>query len=230
MPKGINPDDVVKAALKLLNANKSKVSGVVDDAVGAGKGLAAAAAKAVKGSGPKPPKPKMPKNPPKSGRGAAAADDKYLRSKGKELLKEEKTIGTGNMGEDDLAILKLYKDGALSNKTPKNPPKSGRGKNPPAAGAVAPAPKGPKPKSPKSGSADAAERAAIKENKSAANRAAHAQQREAYNKMKSIEREERKAQNRANWAKTLEEKYGGNVVAAAKGTSKASKRNKKGAK
>jgi hypothetical protein len=35
MPKGINPDDVVKAALKLLNANKSKVSGVVDDAVGA---------------------------------------------------------------------------------------------------------------------------------------------------------------------------------------------------
>ena len=46
--------------------------------------------------------------------------------------------------------------------------------------------------------------------------------------MKSIEREERKATNRENWAKTLEEKYGGNVVAAAKGTSKVSKRNKKG--
>ena len=74
------------------------------------------------------------------------------------------------------------------------------------------------------------ERAAAKEAKSEANRAAHAQQREAYNKMKAIEREERKAANRANWAKTLEEKYGGNVSAAAKGTSKASKRNKKDAK
>ena len=180
MPKGINPDDVVKAALKLLNANKSKVTGLVDDAAnvvddvaGAGKGLAAAAAKALKGS--KSPKPKAPT-------------------------------------------------------APKNPPKSGRGKNPPAAGAVAPAPKGPKPKSPKSGSADRMERAAIKEAKSEANRTAHAQQREAYNKMKAIEREERKASNRANWAKTLEEKYGGNVSAAAKGTSKASKRNKKDAK
>jgi hypothetical protein len=216
MPKGINPDDVVKAALKLLNANKSKVSGVVDDAVGAGKGLAEAAAKALKGSSPKPPKPKMPKNPPKSNRAVMAADDKYLRSEGKKLLKEEKTIGTANMSEDELAILKIYKNG--------------RSKNPPAAGAVAPAPKGPKPKSPKSGSADAAERAAIKEAKSEANSAAWAKQREAYNEMKAIERKERKAQNKANWAKTLEEKYGGNVSAAAKGTSKASKRNKKGAK
>jgi hypothetical protein len=139
-----------------------------------------------------------------------------LRSEGKKLLKEEKTIGTANMSEDELAILKIYKNS--------------RGKNPSTAGAVAPAPKGPKPKSPKSGSADALERKLQKEAKSEANRAAHAQQREAYNKMKSIEREERKATNRANWAKTLEEKYGGNVVAAAKGTSKASKRNKKGAK
>jgi len=168
MPKGINPDDVVKAALKLLNANKSKVSGVVDDAVGAGKGLAAAAAKAVKGSGPKPPKPKMPKNPPKTGRGIKGPS------------KAEKAHHGGTIN-------------------------------------------------PKTGKEFTAEQLA-KENKSAANRAAHAQQREAYNKMKSIEREERKATNRANWAKTLEEKYGGNVVAAAKGTSKASKRNTKGAK
>ena len=167
MPKGINPDDVVAAALKLLNANKSKVTGLVDDAAnvvddiaGAGKGLAAAAAKALKGSkSPKPKAPKAPKNPPKSGRGAKS-----------------------------------------------------------------------KPTSPKSGSADAAERAAIKEAKSEANSAAWAQQREAYNKMKAIERQERKAANKANWAKTLEEKYGGNVSAAAKGTSKASKRSKKDAK
>ena len=83
MPKGINPNDVVEAALKLLNANKSKVTGladnaanVVDDIAGAGKGLAAAAAKALKGSkspkpkSPKPKAPTAPKNPPKSGRGA----------------------------------------------------------------------------------------------------------------------------------------------------------------
>jgi hypothetical protein len=184
MPKGINPDDVVKAALKLLNANKSKVSGVVDDAVGAGKGLAAAAAKAVKGTGPKPPKPKMPKNPPKSGRGAKGPS------------KAEKAHHGGTIDP------KTGKEFTAESFAKRN----------------------------KKSSADAAERAAIKEAKSEANSAAWAKQREAYNEMKAIERKERKAQNKANWAKTLEEKYGGNVSAAAKGTSKASKRNKKDAK
>lgn len=108
-------------------------------------------------------------------------------------------------------------------KMPKNPPKSGRGKNPPAAGAVTPAPKGPKPKGPKSGSADAAEREARRQ----ANRDNWAKEREAYNKMKAIERQERKAANRAKWAATLEEKYGGNIVEARKATSKGANRNKK---
>ena len=106
-------------------------------------------------------------------------------------------------------------------KMPKNPPKNGRGKNPPAAGAVAPAPKGPKPKSPKSGSVDNMEREA----RSEMNRANWAKEREAYNKKKAIEREERKAGNRAKWAATLEQKYGGNIVEARKATSKG--RNKK---
>jgi hypothetical protein len=222
MPKGINPNDVVEAALKLLNANKSKVTGladnaanVVDDIAGAGKGLAAAAAKALKGSkSPKPKAPTAPKNPPKSKPlsqkelTTMKADDKYLRSEGRRLEKEATDNGINYMSDEEVAILQLYKNSKAANK----------------------APKGPKPKSPKSGSADRMERAAAKEAKSEANRAAHAQQREAYNKMKAIEREERKASNRANWAKTLEEKYGGNVSAAAKGTSKASKRSKKDAK
>jgi len=221
MPKVPDPDKILKAVMQNL-----KRSGVLDDVAKAGGNLADDISKIMSemtGKAAKPAKPKMPKNPPKSGRATAAADDKYLRSKGKELLKEEKTIGTGNMGEDDLAILKLYKDGALGNKAPKNPPKSGRGKNPPAAGAVAPAPKGPKPKSPKSGSADKMEREARRQ----ANRDNWAKEREAYNKMKAIEREERKAANRAKWAKTLEEKYDGNWVEARKATSKGRNRNKK---
>jgi len=108
-------------------------------------------------------------------------------------------------------------------KAPTNPPKSGRGKNPPAAGAVTPAPKGPKPKGRKSGSADKMEREARRE----MNRANWAKEREAYNQAKAIEREQRKATNRANWAKTLEEKYGGNIVDARKGTSRGRNRNKK---
>ena len=231
MPKGINPDDIIAAALKLLNANKSKVTGLVDDAAnvvddvaGAGKGLAAAAAKALKGSkSPKPKTPKAPKNPPKSKPlsqkelTTMKADDKYLRSEGRRLEKEATDNGINYMSDEEVAILQLYKNSKAANKAPKNPPKSGRGAKS-------------KLTSPKSGSADRMERAAAKEAKSEANRAAHAQQREAYNKMKAIEREERKASNRANWAKTLEEKYGGNVSAAAKGTSKASKRSKKDAK
>ena len=204
MPKGINPNDVIEAALKLLNANKSKVTGladnaanVVDDVAGAGKGLAAAAAKALKGSkSPKPKAPTAPKNPPKSGRGAKGPS------------KAEKAHHGGTI---DPKTGKEFTSKTLNKANAEFAAKS-------------------KPKSPKSGSADRMERAAAKEAKSEANRAAHAQQREAYNKMKAIEREERKASNRANWAKTLEEKYGGNVSAAAKGTSKASKRNKKDAK
>jgi hypothetical protein len=221
MPKVPDPDKILKAVMQNL-----KKSGVYDDVAKAGGNLADDISKIMSemtGKAVKPAKPRLPKNPPKSGRATAAADDKYLRSKGKELLKEEKTIGTGNMGEDDLAILKLYKDGALSNKAPKNPPKSGRGKKPPAAGAVTPAPKGPKPKSPKSGSADAAEREARRQ----ANRDNWAKEREAYNKMKAVEREERKAANRAKWAATLEEKYGGNIVDARKATSKGRNKNKK---
>jgi len=45
--------------------------------------------------------------------------------------------------------------------------------------------------------------------------------------MKAIERQERKAANRAKWAATLEEKYGGNIVEARKATSKGRNRNKK---
>lgn len=79
----------------------------------------------------------------------------------------------------------------------------------------------------KSGSADAAEREAIKKARYEKNSATWAKQREAYNKMKAIEREERKAANRAKWAATLEEKYGGNIVEARKATSKGRNRNKK---
>lgn len=223
MPKVPDPDKILKAVMQNL-----KKSGVLDDVAKAGGNLAddisrimsemtGKAAKPVK-----PAKPKLPKNPPKSRPAAkekpltpaeyasAQADNKYLRSKGKELLKEEKTIGTGSMGEDDLAILKLYKDGVFSNKAPKGPK-----------------PKSPKPKSPKSGSADKMESEAIKKARYEKNSATWAKQREAYNKMKAIERQERKAANRAKWAATLEEKYGGNIVEARKATSKGRNRNKK---
>jgi hypothetical protein len=89
--------------------------------------------------------------------------------------------------------------------------------------ATLPKPKSPKPESPKSGSADAAEREARRQQ----NIDNWAKQREAYNKMKAIERQQRKAENRAKWAATLEEKYGGNIVEARKGTSRGRNRNKK---
>ena len=188
-------------------------------------------------AGKTPPTPRVPKNPPKSGRGkqsepplskeqlaAAKLDEKYLRSEGKKLAREERVYGTDNMDLNDKAILEIYKfNQAKANKAPKNPPKSGRGENPPAAGAVAPAPKGPKPKSPKSGTADKMEREARRE----MNRANWAKEREAYNKKKAIERQERKNKNRSNWAATLEEKYGGNIVEARKATSRGRNRNKK---
>ena len=79
----------------------------------------------------------------------------------------------------------------------------------------------------KSGSADKMEREAIKKARYEKNSATWAKQREAYNKMKAIERQERKAANRAKWAKTLEEKYDGNWVEARKATSKGSNKNKK---
>jgi len=202
MPKVPDPDKILKAVMQNL-----KRSGVLDDVAKAGGNLAddisrimsemtGKAAKPVK-----PAKPKLPKNPPKSGTTVRvplpAAKDKPLTTA--EILS------------------------AAKSKFPKNPPKSGRGKNPPAAGAVAPAPKGPKPKSPKSGAADKMEREARRQ----ANRDNWAKQREAYNKMKAVEREERKAANRAKWAATLEEKYGGNIIEARKATSKGRNRNKK---
>lgn len=234
MPKGLDIDKIVAEVLRNLGK-----SGVADDAARIGgnvvddisKALSEATGKIRKPK--KPNKPKMPKNPPKSyplsqkDLITMKSDDKYLRSKGKELAKEERENGIGMMSDDDLAILELYKNSKAANKAPKNPPKSGRGKNPPAAGAVAPAPKGPKPKSPKSGSADKMEREARRE----MNRTNWAKQREAYNQQKAIERQERKAANRAKWAATLEEKYGGNIVDARKATSKgANKNKKKGAK
>jgi hypothetical protein len=192
-------------------------------------------------AGKTPPTPRVPKNPPKSGRGkqsepplskeqlaAAKLDEKYLRSEGKKLAREERVYGTDNMDLNDKAILEIYKfNQAKANKAPKNPPKSGRGENPPAAGAVAPAPKGPKPKGPKSGTADKAERDAQKEIIRQQNRDNWAKERAAYNEMKAVEREQRKADNRAAWAKQREEEYGGNITEAVKGTSRGRNRNKK---
>ena len=265
-PPPINLEEVMAAAMKALKANRSNVGKVVDDVAGAGKGLVETITKAVKGGSkpPKPKMPKnppksvvrqampedvrFPKNPPKSGAAAsekpltpaeyalAKADNASLAKTGKELVKEEKLMGTGGMDANDLAILKLYKSGAFTTKSklPKNPPKSGGGKNPPAAGAVVPAPKSPKPKSPKSGTADAAEREAAKEAKSLENKAAWAVKREEYNAVKRTEREARKAANRANWQQKLDEKYGGNIAEAAKATSKspskANRNKKKGTK
>ena len=139
----------------------------------------------------------------------------------------------GNLADDISKIMSEMTGKAAKPKLPKNPPKSVTPKampedvrfpkNPPAAGAVTPAPKGPKPKSPKSGSADGMDRAA----RSKMNRDNWAKEREAYNAAKRIERKERQAANRAAWAATLEEKYGGNVVDARKATSKGRNRNKK---
>ena len=239
MAKGVDPK-LVKAII--ANLTKSG-KGVADDVVKSGGNLVdeiKAAMAAVTGSAPKA--PRVPKNPPKSRAVAsekpltpaeyasAKADDASLAKTGRELVKEEKLMGTGSMDANDLAILKLYKSGAFTttSKLPKNPPKSGRGKNPPAAGAVVPAPKNPKPKSPKTGTADAAERAATKNAKSEANSAKWAEEREAYNAVKRAEREARKAKNKADWAKRLETEFDGNVVAARKATSKGANKNKKG--
>jgi len=130
----------------------------------------------------------------------------------------------GNLADD---ISKIMSEMTGKAAKPVKPAKPKLPKNPPAAGAVTPAPKGPKPKSPKSGAADAAEREAIKKARYEKNSATWAKQREAYNKMKAIERQERKAANRAKWAATLEEKYGGNIIEARKATSKGRNRNKK---
>jgi len=207
MPKVPDPDKILKAVMQNL-----KKSGVLDDVAKAGGNLADDISKIMSemtGKAAKPAKPKLPKNPPKSG---PAAKDKSLTTVRVPLpAAKDKPLTTAEMLS------------AAKSKFPKNPPKSGRGKNPPAAGAVAPAPKGPKPKSPKSGSADKMEREARRQ----ANRDNWAKEREAYNKMKAIEREERKAANRAKWAKTLEEKYDGNWVEARKATSKGSNKNKK---
>lgn len=149
------------------------------------------------------------------------------------MIDDVKSVG-GNLADDISKILseatgktpKPVKP-PKAPKVPKSPPKSGRGKNPPAAGAIAPAPKGPKPKGPKSGTADKAERDAQKEIIRQQNRDNWAKEREAYNEMKAIEREQRKAENRAAWAKKREEEYGGNITEAVKGTSRGRNRNKK---
>ena len=229
MAKGVDPK-LVKAII--ANLTKSG-KGVADDVVKSGGNLVdeiKAAMAAVTGSAPKA--PRLPKNPPKSKPlsqkelTTMKTDDKYLRSEGRRLAKEEIDNGINYMSDEEVAILELYKNSKAANKAPKNPPKSGRGKNPPAAGAVVPAPKSPKPKSPKTGTADAAERAATKKAKSEANSAKWAEEREAYNAVKRAEREARKAKNKADWAKRLETEFDGNVVAARKATSKGA--NKKG--
>lgn len=221
-PPPINLEEVMAAAMKALKANRSKVGGVVDEVAGAGKGLVETITKAVKG-GSKPPTPRVPKNPPKSRAVAsekpltpaeyasAKADDASLAKTGRELVKEEKLMGTGSMDANDLAILKLYKSGAFTTKSklPKNPPKSGRGSKPKLT---------------------PEQTAAAKNAKSLENKAAWAIKREEYNAVKRAEREARKAANRANWQQKLDEKYGGNIVEAAKATSKSpskANRNKK---
>ena len=233
MAKGVDPK-LVKAII--ANLTKSG-KGVADDVVKSGGNLVdeiKAAMAAVTGSAPKA--PRLPKNPPKSKPlsqkelTTMKTDDKYLRSEGRRLAKEEIDNGINYMSDEEVAILKLYKNSKAANKAPKNPPKSGRGKNPPAAGAVVPAPKSPKPKSPKTGTADAAERDAIKQAKSEANSAKWAEEREAYNAVKRAEREARKAKNKADWAKRLETEFDGNVVTARKATSKGANKNKKGKK
>lgn len=59
------------------------------------------------------------------------------------------------------------------------------------------------------------------------NSAAWAIKRAEYNAMMAEKTAARKAKNRANWAATLEQKYGGNIVEARKATSRGRNRNKK---
>lgn len=159
MPKGINADDVINAALKLLNQGKSNATKVVDD----GKGIVAAATKAVQGLKPKPAKPSKPK---------ATAPKKPPKSKA--AAKKE---------------VPLNEDG-----TPMTPRQI--------------------------------EKKALTDKR----KADHAKERDAYIAEKKIESEARKAKNKADWAAMLEEKYGGNITAAVKATSKGSHKGKKGAK
>ena len=102
------------------------------------------------------------------------------------------------------------------------PPKPRVPKNPPKSGAAA------KPK------LTPEQIAAAKNAKTLENKAAWAIKREEYNAVKRTEREARKAKNKADWAQKLDEKYGGNIVEAAKATSKspskANRNRKKGAK
>jgi len=224
MPKVPDPDKILKAVMQNL-----KRSGVLDDVAKAGGNLADDISKIMSemtGKAAKPAKPKLPKNPPKSSRAAETPSQEQMLGMGKTFYEKGSKKGLSTLSPEEMYYAMNYaKSAKLPQLTnfPKNPPKSGRGKNPPAAGAVAPAPKGPKPKSPKSGSVDKMEREARRQ----ANRDNWAKEREAYNKMKAIEREERKAANRAKWAATLEEKYGGNIVEARKATSKGRNRNKK---
>ena len=185
--------------------------------------------------------PKNPKAPPKDVGRAVNAEEEFVAGmqpttaevwkNGPALDKYASKNGPDTLDAEEYATLKLYNQFIKAGKTPPTPRVP---KNPPAAGAVASKPKSPKPKSPKSGTADAAERAAAKEAKTLENKAAWAIKREEYNAVKRTEREARKAKNKADWAQKLDEKYGGNIVEAAKATSKspskANRNRKKGAK
>jgi len=228
MPKlPFNPDDVLAAAMKQLKANRTKIGDVADDVAGAGKGLVETITKAVKG-GSKPPKPKMPKNPPKSGRDvgrAVNAEEEFVAGmqpttaevwkNGPALNRYATKNGPDTLDAEEYATLKLYDQFIKAGKTPptprvpKNPPKSGRGSKPKLT---------------------PEQTAAAKDAKSLENKAAWAVKREEYNAVKRTEREARKAKNKADWAQKLDEKYGGNIVEAAKATSKSpskANRNKK---
>jgi hypothetical protein len=248
MPKGLDYDKIVAEALRRLGQ-----SGMIDDVKNLGGNLADDISKILsEATGktpkpvkpPKPPKaPKNPKAPPKDVGRAINAEEEFVAGmqpttaevwkNGPALDRYASKNGPDTLDAEEYAILKLYNQFIKAGKTPptprvpKNPPKSGRGKNPPAAGAVAPAPKGPKPKGPKSGTADKAERDAQKEIIRQQNRDNWAKERAAYNEMKAVEREQRKADNRAAWAKQREEEYGGNITEAVKGTSRGRNRNKK---
>ena len=130
MAKGVDPK-LVKAII--ANLTKSG-KGVADDVVKSGGNLVdeiKAAMAAVTGSAPKA--PRLPKNPPKSKPlsqkelTTMKTDDKYLRSEGRRLAKEEIDNGINYMSDEEVAILELYKNSKAANKAPKNPPKSGRG-------------------------------------------------------------------------------------------------------
>jgi len=148
-----------------------------------------------------------------------------LRNLGKSGVVDDAAKIGGNVVDNISKALSEATGKIRKPKTPKTPKSP---KNPPAGGVAVPkTPKGPKPKGPKSGSADKLEREAQRKAERQAKSDAWAKQREAYNQMKAIERQERKAANRAEWAKIRQEKFQGNITEAVKATSRGRSRNKK---